>query len=195
MNYTKISTIQKFPTIRYVVRENQHPDDCLLVGIVTKTCVRKLLEEGDIGQAQVTKFYDGAPAFYVPAMEYALENLPMNDEMLRNAAFVSFRSKESANFSQVEYFVQRFNTLLPYGSPQDLDHLMENLHSTSYWKTVKSSGCVGKGHCCRKRRPHILPNGYSIIKWRQLAKSASVFWRATKLCWRTPVGVFEVAAT
>ena len=58
-------------------------------------------------------------------MEYALENLPMKDEMLRNAAFVSFRSRESANFSQVEYFVERFNTLLPYGSPEDLDHLMK----------------------------------------------------------------------
>ena len=114
-----------FSTLKYMVRENQHPDDCLFVGIVTKTCVRKLLEEGDISQAQVTKFYDGARAFYVRAMEYALENLPMNDEMLKNAAFVSFRSRESANFSQVEYFVERFNTLLPYGSPQDLDHLME----------------------------------------------------------------------
>ena len=58
-------------------------------------------------------------------MEYALENLPMNDEMLRNAAFVSFRSRESANVSQVEYFVERFNTSLPHGSPQDLDHLMQ----------------------------------------------------------------------
>jgi len=75
--------------------------------------VRKLFEEGDISKAQATKFYDGAPAFYVRAMEYALENLPMIDVTLRNAAFVSFRSRESANFSQVEYFVQRFNTLLP----------------------------------------------------------------------------------
>ena len=44
--------------------------------------VWKLLEEGDISQAQVTKFYDGAQAFYVQAMEYALENLPMNKGML-----------------------------------------------------------------------------------------------------------------
>ena len=87
--------------------------------------MQELLEEGDISQAQVTKFYDGSPAFYVRAMEYALENLPMNDEMLRNAAFVSFRSRESANVSQVEYFVERFNTSLPHGSPQDLDHLMQ----------------------------------------------------------------------
>ena len=27
-----------FSTLNYMVRENQHPDDCLFVGIVTKTC-------------------------------------------------------------------------------------------------------------------------------------------------------------
>ena len=69
--------------------------------------MRKLLEAGDISQAQVTKFYKSARAFYVRTMEYSLKNLPVSDEMLRNAAFMNFRSRESANFSQVEYFVNR----------------------------------------------------------------------------------------
>ena len=40
-------------------------------------------------------------------MEYALENLPLKDQLLRNAKCLDFESKDSANFSQVEYFVQR----------------------------------------------------------------------------------------
>lgn len=86
---------------------NSISDDCLFVGIATKMRLRKLLDEGDISAAEATKFYAGARAFYVKAMEYALANLPLKDNLLRNAKFGSFKSRESARFSQVEYFIQR----------------------------------------------------------------------------------------
>ena len=44
---------------------------------------------------------------YVRAMEYATKNLPLNDELLKNARFLDFHSRESASISQVEYFVNR----------------------------------------------------------------------------------------
>ena len=69
--------------------------------------LRKLLEEGDVTSAQVKTFYNSARAFYVRAMEYALDNLPLKDDLLRNAKFVHFQSRESATFSQVEYFVEK----------------------------------------------------------------------------------------
>ena len=69
--------------------------------------LQKLLEEGDVTGAQVKKFYNSAQAFYVQAMEYALDNLPLKDDILRNAKFVLFQPRESATFSQVEYFVAR----------------------------------------------------------------------------------------
>ena len=69
--------------------------------------LRKLLEDGDIGQEQVTKFYASARCFYVQAISYSLTNLPLSDDMLTNASFVSFKKRESAKFSQVEYFVGR----------------------------------------------------------------------------------------
>ena len=46
-------------------------------------------------------------AFYVRAMEYATSNLPSNDELLKNARFLDFHSRESDSISQVEYFVNR----------------------------------------------------------------------------------------
>ena len=69
--------------------------------------LHKLLDEGDNSAAVATKFYASARVFYVKAMEYAIANLPLKDNLLRNAKFVSFKSRESARFPQVEYFVQR----------------------------------------------------------------------------------------
>ena len=69
--------------------------------------LRKLLEEGTISSAQVTKFYQSVRAFYIQAMMYALDNLPLKDDLLKNANFVNFKSQENTRFSQVEYFVER----------------------------------------------------------------------------------------
>ena len=46
-------------------------DNELFVGMLTKRHLCKLLEEGDVGQAQVTTFYKAVRAFYMQAMEYA----------------------------------------------------------------------------------------------------------------------------
>ena len=61
------------------------------------------------------------------AMEYALSNLPMDDEVLTNAKFVNVMSRDEASMAQVEYFVERFSNLLLYSSPQEHDKLGEEL--------------------------------------------------------------------
>ena len=63
------------------------------VGITTKITLRKRLEEGDISPAEVSTFYKSALAFYVQAMEYALANLPLRDDFLKNARFATFSSR------------------------------------------------------------------------------------------------------
>lgn len=65
------------------------------------------MEEGDISASNKSKFYESVRAFYVRAMQYALENLPLRDPLLKNARFLNFESKSGATFSQVEYFVER----------------------------------------------------------------------------------------
>ena len=64
-------------------------DNRIFIGFSTKLHLQKLLEEGDISPAQVTNFYQSARAFYVQAVKYALDNLPIKDYLLRNASFVS----------------------------------------------------------------------------------------------------------
>ena len=79
----------------------------MFIGISTRSTLRKLLEEGDISPSDETKFYRSVRAFYVQAMKYALDNLPVKDALLKSAKFVNFRSKDDATFSQVEFFVER----------------------------------------------------------------------------------------
>ena len=82
-------------------------DHSVFIGISTRAAVRKLLEEGDIGPSDTSRFYRSVRAFYVQAMKYALDNLPIKDSLLRNARFLNFKAKDDATFSQVEYFVER----------------------------------------------------------------------------------------
>ena len=45
-------------------------------------------------------------------MEYALKNLPLNDDLLKKASFVNFSSRNDVTFSQVEYFVDRYSVAI-----------------------------------------------------------------------------------
>ena len=82
-------------------------DNSLFVGMTTKMRLRQLFDDGDVSEAQRNTFFKSVCAFYVRAMEYATKNLPLNDELLKNARFLDFHSRESASISQVEYFVNR----------------------------------------------------------------------------------------
>lgn len=66
----------------------------------------KLLDGGDVSQFDKVKLFKSIRAFYVEAMTYALENLPLRDNLLRNAKFLNFEAKDTANISQVGYFVR-----------------------------------------------------------------------------------------
>lgn len=79
----------------------------LFIGISTRQLLRKLEDEGDITTAQVRKFYQGVREFYCTAVEYALNNLPLKDEVLESACFLNFPTRETSLFAQVEFFVTR----------------------------------------------------------------------------------------
>lgn len=82
-------------------------DNLLFIGLLTKTRLRKLRDEGDISQTQQSTFYKSVKAFYARALEYAISNLPLKDDLLQNARFLNFHRRESANLSEVDYFAER----------------------------------------------------------------------------------------
>ena len=82
-------------------------DGSLFVGIMTRQLLMKLQQDGDISATDVKRFYVGVRAFYISAVDYAIDNLPLNDTLLKNAEFVYFPKREQATISQVVYFVTR----------------------------------------------------------------------------------------
>jgi hypothetical protein len=56
------------------------------------------LDEGDLSDSEVKTFYMAVRSFYEKAVQYAIKNLPLDDEVLRNAAFVNFEARETAAF-------------------------------------------------------------------------------------------------
>lgn len=61
----------------------------------------RLKQDGDIKSRGVIKVW----LFYISVINYAIENLPLNDTLLKNAEFVYFPKREEAIISQVVYFV------------------------------------------------------------------------------------------
>ena len=78
------------------------------VGIMTRQLLIRLQQDGDISSNQVKKFYKSVRLFYISPVDYAIENLPLNDTLLKNAVFVYFPKREQATIYQVVYFVTRW---------------------------------------------------------------------------------------
>ena len=85
----------------------QSSSDTEKVGTV-HVMLRKILYSRLYGSYDEVKFFSSVRAYYTRAMSYALENFPITDPLLRNASFLNFDTKDDSNFTEVEYFVERY---------------------------------------------------------------------------------------
>ena len=99
--------------------ENQLSDDKLYVGLLTRMTLTRLLEDGSVSPTAASKFYASARIFFKTAVDYALSHVPFDDPVLTNAQFVNVSTRLESDFTQVQFFVQRYPTLLPYVSPAE----------------------------------------------------------------------------
>ena len=60
--------------------------------MITRSKLRTLVNSGDMSPTESNKFFKSVRAFYVQDMEYALKDLPLNDDLLKKARFVNFSS-------------------------------------------------------------------------------------------------------
>ena len=86
-----------------------YPDKGLYIGITTGQLLNRLEHDGDTTPTQIKTFYQAVHGFYSTAAEYALRNLPLKDAVLHNACFLNFEKRETTLFSQVEFFLKRYN--------------------------------------------------------------------------------------
>ena len=66
------------------------------------------LNSGEISPRNMQIFYEAVRQFYSKAASYALDNLPFNDDVLKNSKFVNFESRVSSSFTEVMYFISRY---------------------------------------------------------------------------------------
>ena len=91
------------------------------------------------------QFFSGVRPFYVEPHKYARSHLPLEDPILKNARLVNFTQRESAELSQVEYFVKRYPSILPLNSdPALMDKLKDELLSYQLLEESDVPGDVWK---------------------------------------------------
>ena len=106
---------------------NQKNDKDLTIGNVTKPKLRRVLDEGDISQYDVDKFYDAVREFYETAYSYCVKWLPLDEPLYKGSRFIEFSNRSKFSFEDLtgllQSFPKRFEKYL--NDPQCLDALEE----------------------------------------------------------------------
>ncbi|KAI9517041.1 hypothetical protein NQZ68_008295 [Dissostichus eleginoides] len=83
---TVLQTHLKPQDIPYVDKENHLPGYKLNVGFITRVRLNHLLDAGDITAQKVELFHTASLNFFVKAVEYALQRLPLKTEEVKHGA-------------------------------------------------------------------------------------------------------------
>ena len=92
-------------------------DDKLFVSFLTRQCLRQLEDDG-FELTKIKTFYCAVRKFYKACFHYAVKNLPLDDVVLRHSRFANFASRKDVSIEDVEYFIDRYSTILKFGAPE-----------------------------------------------------------------------------
>ena len=108
-----------------------HKDDVdLLIGKNAKSFIANR-DENYLRPERIAEFYSVVKKFYSDAASYVIEKLPFNDEVIRKASVADIDKRVNAKFSDLEYFLNRFNCLMPKGCDKDTVELEFAMYQTS----------------------------------------------------------------
>ena len=112
-----------------VCLENQKHDMALGISPMTRTKLKRLLEEGDIGQCNINQFFDAVRVFFVKAYEYCVQWLPLDYIFMKNCIFVDFKRRTEVTFAHIEQTVNCFKQIheMLISDPSMLDKVEEEL--------------------------------------------------------------------
>lgn len=109
---TVIRSSTQLQAIDVMDDDSQQPDNSLSIGIVTRSKLRKLENEGDISGTQKKKFYNGVRRFYQSASDYMIRKFPFGSEVLQHAKFVDVLKRDEVELDDICYFLERYNDVL-----------------------------------------------------------------------------------
>ena len=87
---------------------NQKDDVDLTIGNITKPQLRRALDEGDISQNDVDKFYDAVREFYETAYTYCVKWLPLDDLLYKCSRFIEFSNWSKVSFDELTELLTSF---------------------------------------------------------------------------------------
>ena len=83
-----------------VSRENTRYDQNIQSSLLTKSLLKKLLEE-DIGDRKAGVFFGSTCELYETAYKYCIKWLPLDDGFYKNCTFADFAKHQSIDFEQI----------------------------------------------------------------------------------------------
>ena len=91
---------------------------------MTRQHLQKLFNDGDITEHNKNQFFEGVRAFYVDAVNQALQKLQYSDDVLNHARYLNFEKRRDCTFDSIEYFFARYSNLVE-PTPAEMDKLQE----------------------------------------------------------------------
>ena len=133
--------------------DNLLAQDKLFLGYLARSQIKKLLSEGDISQFEYDNFFDACQAFHKEAFLYAVKWFPLNDDLLKEAAFLNILDQKSC-FQDILSISKKLEKYIKFTSNElvemqqeflllqsimldDLIHLLKKKHASELMMGVK----------------------------------------------------------
>lgn len=104
--------------VQFKLSYNQKVDNDLVIGNAAKEYIKNK-EKNHLRDRRIREFYSAVRQYFVNACEYIKSNLPLNEPILLHSEIADTDKQSLAKQSSVEFFVDRFPSLIPEGSTKD----------------------------------------------------------------------------
>ena len=119
---------------------------------MARSQIKKLLSEGDISQLEYDNFFDACQAFYKEAFLYAIKWFPLNDNLVKEAAFLNILDQKSC-FQDILSISKKLEKYIKFTSNElaemeqefsllqsimldDFDHMLKKKHASELMMSV-----------------------------------------------------------
>lgn len=99
------------------------PQDQVFLPFLLRNKLSKMMNEGDLSVKQKNKLIDAARAFHLEALEYALDNFPIEDEFLCHARFLNF-TDQKCSFSSCLWLANHLKSYIQF-TPMQFSEMEE----------------------------------------------------------------------
>ena len=101
--------------IRIIVEDPDYylPTDSLFVGFLARTQANKLLHDGMISGNENEAFFTACLNFHKTGFLYALENFPLDNELLQHSRIVNFLNQK-CSFESIHFLVEKLQHYITF---------------------------------------------------------------------------------